>query len=84
MPRYSIRSPHPTSTIDPTETNALNPTFWLRLQSSTAVQSAPDWLTNATFPGRAIPAANVAFRPLCGLITPRQFGPMIRMFPRRA
>src|SRR6185295_11379749 len=43
-PRYWIRSPQPTSSIEPTETNALKPTLALKLQSSTAVQSAPLWL----------------------------------------
>ena len=31
-----------------------------------------------------MPAAKVALRPVSGLITPRQFGPMTRMPPRRA
>ena len=31
-----------------------------------------------------MPAAKVALRPVSGLITPRQFGPMMRMRPRRA
>ena len=79
-----MRSPQPTSSIEPMETNALNPTFSRRLQSRTAVQSAPLWLIKPTLPRRAMVVANVAFRPEVGLITPRQFGPMIRMFPRRA
>src|SRR5262245_23468931 len=41
--RWSIRSPHPTSSIDPADTNALNPTFSRRLQSRIAVKSAPLW-----------------------------------------
>ena len=32
----------------------------------------------------AMALAKVAFRPVSGLITPRQFGPMIRIRPRRA
>ena len=83
-PRYSIRSPQPTSTIDPIDTNELNPTLTCRLQSSTAVHSAPLWLMKPTLPGRAIALANVAFSPVSGLITPRQFGPMTRIRPRRA
>ena len=37
-----------------------------------------------TEPGAAMPAANVAFRPPTGFITPRQLGPMIRMPAFRA
>ena len=48
------------------------------------MQRAPLWLMKATLPGRAIVAANVAFSPVTGLITPRQLGPMIRIFPGRA
>ena len=42
------------------ETKALNPTRSRRLQSRIAVNSAPLWLRKATFPGCAMPAANVA------------------------
>ena len=35
-------------------------------------------------PGRAMAPAKVAFRPVIGFITPRQFGPMTRIRPRRA
>src|SRR5262245_59593041 len=38
----------------------------------------------ATFPGAAIFLANVAFKPADGIITPRQFGPIRRISPRRA
>ena len=48
------------------------------------MHSAPLWLMNPTLPGRAIALANVALRPVSGLITPRQFGPITRMGPRRA
>ena len=47
------------------------------------MSSAPLWLTKPTLPGAAIPAANVAFSPSTGFMTPRQFGPTMRM-PRRA
>ena len=40
-PKYSIRSPQPTSNIEPMETKALNPTFSPKLQSKIEVQSAP-------------------------------------------
>ncbi len=48
------------------------------------MRSAPLWLMNATLPGRAIEAANVALRPVSGFITPRQLGPMMRMRALRA
>ena len=48
------------------------------------MQRAPLWLRKPTLPGRAIAPAKVALRPVSGFITPRQFGPMIRMPPRRA
>src|SRR5260221_13259501 len=54
------------------------------LQSRTDVHRAPLWLMKATFPSFAIFLANVAFRPIEGIITPRQFGPMIRISPRRS
>ena len=53
--------------MEPVETNALKPTFSRRLQSSTAVHSAPLWLMKATFPGRAMVCAKVAFSPLDGI-----------------
>ncbi len=82
--RWSIRSPQPTSSIEPIETNALKPTLTRRLQSRIAVHRAPLWLRNPTVPRRAIPAANVALRPTTGFITPRQLGPISRIRPRRA
>ncbi len=66
------------------ERNALKPTSSLKLQSRTAVHSAPLWLMKPTEPGRAMPRAKVAFSPVGGLITPRQLGPMIRTPPLRA
>ena len=83
-PKYSMRSPQPTSSMEPIERNALKPTCSRRLQSRIAVQIAPLWLTSATLPGRAIVVAKVAFNPARGLITPRQLGPMMRMRPRLA
>ena len=66
------------------EMNALNPTRLARLQSRMAVQSAPLWLMKPMLPGSASGLANVAFKPMCGSITPTQFGPMIRIRPRCA
>ena len=43
------------------------------------MHSAPLWLMKPTEPGRAMVVAKVAFMPDSGLITPRQFGPMMRM-----
>ena len=84
LPRWSMRSPQPTSAIEPSDTMELKPTFSRSAQSSTAVTSAPLWLMNATRPRGAMAAANVALRPLTGLITPRQLGPMSRIRCRRA
>ncbi len=79
-----MMSPQPTSSIEPRDTTELNPTPSRTLQSSTAVSSAPLWLTNPTDPGTAMPAANVAFRPLAVFMTPRQLGPTTRMSAARA
>jgi hypothetical protein len=70
--------------MEPSETKVLKPTCSRRLQSSTAVHSAPLWLRKATRPGIAIALAKVALSPPCGDITPRQFGPISRSRPRRA
>ena len=45
-----------------------------------AVSSAPLWLRNATFPGKAMSWAKVAFRPASGFMMPRQLGPITRIF----
>src|SRR5581483_4941340 len=79
-----MRSPQFTSSIEPMDTNALNPTFSRRLQSRIALHNAPLWLMNATLPGRASGLANVAFNPRCGRMMPMQFGPITRSFPLRA
>ncbi len=79
FPKYEMTSPQPTSSIEPSETTALKPTFSRMLQSRTAVRSAPLWLTKPTVPGAEIPAAKVALRPVGGRMTPRQLGPMIRI-----
>jgi len=79
-----MTSPQPTSSIEPSETIALKPTSSSAAQSRIAVRSAPDWDTKPTRPGLAIPAANVAFIPSTGFITPRQFGPTTRIPWRRA
>jgi hypothetical protein len=79
-----IKSPQLTSTIEPIETKALKPTFSRKLQSSTAVQRAPDCEMNAILPLWAIPAAKVALSPEIGFITPRQLGPITRILPRLA
>ena len=68
--------------MEPMETKALNPTISRKLQSRTAVQSAPHWLMKPTLPGLAMVAAKVALTPMFGIITPRQFGPTMRMLPR--
>ncbi|MFA5914327.1 MAG: hypothetical protein WC830_12290 [Burkholderiales bacterium] len=68
--------------MEPTETQAEKPTFSRKLQSSTAVSSAPLWLMKPTVPGRAMALAKVALRCVRGRITPRQFGPIRRILPR--
>ncbi len=73
--------PKSTSSIEPIETKPEKPTFSFNDQSRTAVQSAPDWLRKATEPPCADFAAKVAFNPMIGLITPRQFGPITRILP---
>jgi len=78
-PSSVIRSPQPTSSIEPIDTKALKPTFWRRLQSSTAVQIAPDWLRKPTCPAAGWEGAKLALRPLRGFIRPRQLGPSRRM-----
>src|SRR5215467_13831348 len=79
-----MRSPHPTSSIDPREAKAEKPTFSSRLQSRMAVSKAPLWLKNATSPLRAIAPAKVALSPVAGHIIPRQLGPTIRIRAERA
>ena len=64
--------------------NALNPICSRRLQSRIAVHMAPLWLISATVPGRAMVCAKVAFSPVTGHITPKQFGPMMRIRVGRA
>src|SRR5665213_384491 len=68
-----------TSSIEPSETTELKPTFSRQLQSKIAVTKAPLWLTRATFPGRAKPPAKVAFRLDQGFMTPKQLGPITRI-----
>ena len=46
------------------------------------MQRAPLWLMKPMLPGRASGFAKVAFKPMCGNITPTQFGPMMRIGPR--
>ena len=49
--------------MEPMETKALKPTFSRKLQSSTAVHSAPLWLMKATLPGRATERAKGRVQP---------------------
>ena len=48
-------------------------------QSSTEVHSAPDWEMKAMCPLVGVVAAKLALRWMPGTISPRQFGPRIRM-----
>ncbi|GBC74362.1 hypothetical protein HRbin05_00402 [archaeon HR05] len=72
-----MRSPKSTSSIEPTEMNALNPIFSFTAQSTIAEPRAPLWEMKATFPGFGVLLRNVALRLLLGLIMPRQFGPIM-------
>lgn len=81
-PKYVIRSPEPTSSIEPVDTKALNPTNSRRLQPSTAVAQGATLADESYVPRRAIEVAKVALRFAPRLINPRQFGPIIRILPR--
>ena len=61
-----------------------NPIWRLLAQSSMAVASAPDWVTNANRPGSALPGAKLAFSPIPGTSAPMQFGPKMRSNQGRA
>jgi hypothetical protein len=52
--------------MDPMLTKEEKPTLACKDQSRMDVHMAPDWETNATFPGLARLFANVAFRPVMG------------------
>ncbi len=54
-----------------------NPNSSGRLQSTTVVMIAPLWDINATSPALGETGSNVALIPWCGIMIPRQFGPVI-------
>ena len=56
----------------------LKPTQLSTAQSSIAVPSAPLCDMNAIFPACGFAFRKEAFRPIAGIMTPRQFGPIIR------
>ncbi len=66
-------------TLVPIDTMLEKPTSLLFAQSRIAVRSAPDCDTKAMLPVFAPPLLNVAFRPMDGRMTPRQFGPIRRI-----
>lgn len=76
----SKRSLPETSALLPMETNCVRPIPRSCATFKIATPSAPDWLTNPIDPGRAGVGANVAFKLTSAsvLITPMQFGPIMR------
>ena len=74
-----MRSPKSMSSIDPRETNMLNPTPASITQSIIVLPRAPLWEMKAIFPGAGMVLTNVVFRPTPGLMNPRQLGPRRRM-----
>ena len=67
-----------TSALFPRLTNLEKPTFRPMAQSSTAVQSAPDWEKKEMNPLGGVPRENEAFSEACVSIRPRQLGPSTR------
>ncbi len=68
-----------TSSMFPTETKYENPMPSSSAQSSTDVQSAPDWEMKPMWPLAGEAAAKLAFKLIPGTISPRQLGPRILM-----
>gem|GEM_PF-5583188 len=64
--------------MSPRETQCEKPIRREVAQSSTAVNTAPDWATKARLPARGGTWAKLALRATPGTITPRQLGPMMR------
>ena len=62
-----------------TETKYENPMPSSKTQSSTEVQSAPDWEMKPIWPFAGDDAAKLAFKLMLGTINPRQFGPRMRI-----
>ena len=78
--QYSRRSLAETSALFPIETNWVSPRPRSAAACRMATPRAPDWLTKPTEPDRAGEGAKVALRETSTavLITPMQFGPIIR------
>ncbi len=71
-------SPKSTSLIPPSDATCEKPILRAVAQSSTAVASAPDWVTKARSPTGGVKCAKLALRPAAGEMRPRQFGPTMR------
>ena len=69
--------PRSTSIMEPREANMLRPRWVSMPHSRSARPNAPLWEMKATLPERGLDVKGVVFRPICGLIKPRQFGPTI-------
>ena len=78
--QYSTRSLPETSALLPIETNWVSPMPSCAATLRIATPSAPDWLTKPTDPATAGVGEKVAFNDTAAsvLITPMQFGPIIR------
>jgi hypothetical protein len=82
--RYSMMSDSETSALFPRLTNFENPIPSPIAQSSTAVQSAPDCEKKEMFPLGGVPREKEALSEAWVLMSPRQFGPRIRIPASRA
>ena len=71
-------SPKSTSALSPSETKCENPMLRLFAQSNMAVASAPDCVTKASLPGKALPGEKLAFSDTPVTKAPMQFGPNTR------
>ncbi len=73
-PSTVIRSPQPTSSIEPIDTKALKPTFWRRLQSSTAVHHRPRLAEEAHVARRRQPRGEAGIEPQARIHQPQTVG----------
>ena len=74
-----MTSPQPTSSIEPSETTELKPTFSRSSSRGPRCSSAPLWLTKPTVPGRGDAGRERRVEPVGGFMTPRQLGPTTRI-----
>ena len=65
--------------MEPREANMLKPRWLSYAPFDSARPKAPLWEMKAMLPERGFDARGVVFRPMCGLMRPRQLGPTILM-----